>query len=295
MKRIKRVLILGDGRRSKIRKFSEYILNVVKPMVESVRIELDSAKNLSRIKADCMIMLGGDGTILSAAGRMGKNQIPSVGIQLGRFGFLSELTPEDCEESLLRIIRGEGKVYPRMMLACRVLRKGRVSFQGLALNDSVISSGSTSRMVLVELDIDDDYVTTFHGDGVIIATPVGSTAHSLSAGGPIMEPALKAFTITPICSHTLTIRPLVVTDRHTLKLRHNGSRNTLGLTLDGQRVYKLRTDEEVLIRKAPVSFQLIRLEGRTYFETLRSKFNWGGTLLENQPLTTWSRRDDQGE
>lgn len=288
---MKRVLILGDGRRLKIRKFSEHIFRLVKPLVDSVRIELDHRKDLSKAKADCMIILGGDGAILSAASRMGRNQVPSIGIQIGRFGFLSELTPEDCEQSLKKVIQGEGKVRERMMLHCRVRQGRRTPFQGLALNDAVVASGSASRMATVELEVDGDYVTTFHGDGVIVATPVGSTAHSLSSGGPIMEPSLKAFIITPICSHALTIRPLVVTDRRTIKLKPNGSRNTLTLTLDGQRSYKLDHREEVLITTAPVTFRLLRVEGRTYFETLRRKFNWGGTLINESRPSSWKKRD----
>ncbi|MHC4943182.1 MAG: NAD(+)/NADH kinase [Planctomycetota bacterium] len=253
----------------------------MKPLVQSIRIELDARKDLSNTKADCLIIVGGDGAILSAAARMGSKQKPSIGIQIGRFGFLSELTPKDCEENLKRIIKGGGSVEERMMLSCRVLKKGRITFKGLALNDAVLASSSSSRMVMLELEIDKGYVTTFHGDGVIVSTPVGSTAHSLSAGGPIMEPLLRAFIITPICSHTLTIRPLVVRSERVLRLRQKGSRNSLTLTLDGQRMHRLGPDEQVLIRTAPQSFQLISMEGRTYFETLRRKFHWGGTLLDD--------------
>ena len=288
---MKRVLILGDGRRPKIRSFSNYIFDLVRPLVESVRIELDPCRDLSRVKADCMIILGGDGAILSAASRMGKYQIPSIGIQIGRFGFLSELTPEDCEDSLKKIIRGEAKIRERMMLHCRVRQGRRTPFQGLALNDAVVASGSASRMAMVELEIDGDYVTTYHGDGVIVATPVGSTAHSLSSGGPIMEPSLRAFIITPICSHTLTIRPLVVTDHRTIQLKPNKSRNSLTLTLDGQRSYRLEPRDEVIITRAPVFFRLLWVEGRTYFETLRRKFSWGGTLLDSSS-PTWKGNDE---
>jgi NAD+ kinase len=291
MKRIRRVLIIGDGRRSRIRKFSEHIHELVKPLVQTVRLELDPAKDLSRVKADLMVIIGGDGSILSTADRMGRNQIKSIGIQMGRFGFLSELTPTDCEENLKRIISGEGVVKERMMISCRVRNGGRTEFRGRALNDAVLASSSSSRMVMVELNIDDMYVTTFHGDGVIVATPVGSTAHSLSAGGAIMEPSLRAFIITPICSHALTIRPLVVNEQRTIRLRSGAGRNRLRLTLDGQRVHKLDAGEEVEIKVAPVSFRLLRVEDRSYFETLRQKFYWGGTLIADAPSALWSRND----
>jgi len=252
-------------------------------LVDSVRVELDARKDLSRSKADCLVIIGGDGAILSAATRMGKRQKPAIGIHIGRFGFLSELTPDDCAENLEKIFRGECCIEERMMLSCRVMKEGRSVFKGLALNDAVLGSSSSSRMVMLELEIDNGYVTTFHGDGVIVSTPVGSTAYSLSAGGPILEPSARAFIITPACSHALTIRPLVVSEGHTLRLRPNRSRNALGLNLDGKRVHKLNVDEQVLIETAPVSFRLIRVGDRTFFETLRRKFRWGGTLL-TEPL-----------
>jgi len=257
----------------------------VKPLVKSVRLELDPEKSLSRVRADLMVILGGDGSILSVAARMGRNQIPSIGIHVGRFGFLSELTPEDCDENLKKIIKGKARIEERMMLSCRVRKGAETTFKGLALNDALVSSGSqagsASRMIMVELRIDKGYMTTFNGDGVVVATPVGSTAHSLSAGGPIMEPSLRAFAITPVCSHALTVRPLAVRADRNIELKPGASRNTLSLTLDGQRVHKLASKERVLIRAASVSFKLVRVEGRTYFDTLRQKFNWGGTTLLN--------------
>lgn len=293
MKKIRRILILGNGKKPRIKKFSEYIHHLIKPMVQSVRIELDNTKDLSRTNVDCMIILGGDGAILSTAARMGRNQTPSIGVQMGRFGFLSQLTPEDCEASLEKVIKGQGKIHPRMMLSCKVRHERKTVFRSLALNDAVVASGSVSRMVMVALEIDGDYVTTYHGDGVIVSTPVGSTAHSLSAGGGIMEPSLRAIGITPICSHALTIRPLVLPDKRSIRLKPDGSRNALSLTLDGQRVHKLSPNEEVVIEAAPHSFQLIKLEGRTYFETLRQKFNWGGNIFKDPQLD--KRSKDSGK
>lgn len=236
-----------------------------------------------------MVILGGDGAILSAAARMKQNQIKSIGIQIGRFGFLSELTPLDCEERLKQVIEGQGEVKERMMMSCKVMRKNRVTFKGLALNDAVLSASAAARMIIAEMEVDDGYVTTFHGDGVIVSTPVGSTAHALSAGGPIMEPSLRAFIIAPICSHALTIRPLVISENRKILLRPRGSRNMLGLTLDGQRSHKLDPSEEVLIEAAPVSFKLLRVTGRTYFQTLRHKFNWGGTILKDLRAGRWNK------
>jgi len=277
------VLITGDGRRPGIKKFSDRVRAWVASQGRRVRVELDPEKDLSRARADCVVILGGDGSILSAAGRMGRNQIPCVGIQIGRFGFLSELTRGEWREKLLKILEGKGRVAERMMLSCRVHRGRKVVWRGLALNEAVVASGSAARMVMIELEVDGEYLSSFHGDGVIIATPVGSTAHSLSAGGPIVEPKLRAFIITPVCSHTLTIRPLVVSSGRKLRLRPRESRNSLFLAVDGKRVHKLEREEDVRVEEAPVSLKLIRIQGRSFFETLRNKFHWGGTLLSEAP------------
>lgn len=225
-------------------------------------------------------MLGGDGSILNVVARLGRNQIPVVGIQLGRFGFLSELTTVDCEKNLLKIISGKASVEERMMLRCTVRKGGKVSFQGTAINDAVLASQSVSKMVEIEMRVDGEYGTMFHGDGVIVATPVGSTGHSLSAGGPIVEPGMNSYVINPICSHALTSRPLVISASRRLELRLANSRSTISLTLDGQRIHRLDGSETIRIEKADHPFHLVKVTGRSYFETLRRKFNWAGTSLE---------------
>jgi len=272
--------VVGNGRQSAIRKFSERISAFLKHRVGTVRVYLEP-RDFSRLKADLVVILGGDGSILNIASRMGRNQIPVVGIQMGRFGFLSELTPADCEENLLRIVTGKAVIEERMMLACTVRGGSKVTFSGTALNDAVLVSHSISRMVTLDMSVDGDYVTTYHGDGVIVATPVGSTAHSLSAGGPIVEPGMDSFVISPICSHALTTRPLVVSAARSLEFRPVESRNPVILTLDGQRTHRLDARERLFVKKAPHSFRLVKVTGRSYFETLRQKFNWAGTSLNN--------------
>jgi len=227
------------------------------------------------------VILGGDGSILNIAAQMGENQIPVVGIQMGRFGFLSELTPNDCEDNLHKILTGQATVQECMMLACTARRGGKITFSGMALNDAVLASQSISRMVMLDMLIDDGYVTTFHGDGIIVATPVGSTAHSLSAGGPIVEPTLDSWVISPICSHALTARPLVICASRRLAFSMKESRNPIVLTLDGQRIHRLDLRDKLVIQKSPYSFRLVKVTGRTYFETLRQKFNWAGSSLAN--------------
>ncbi len=251
------------------------------PLVRSVRLVLDP-RRFSPARADLIVILGGDGSILNVASKLGRRQIPVVGIQMGRFGFLSELTPEDCEKNLLKIISGKSRVEERMMLSCSVRKGRKIVFSGLALNDAVLASHNISRMIMLDVIVDGDYVTTFHGDGVITSTPVGSTAYSLAAGGPIVEPGMDSYIINPICSHSLTIRPLVIHASRRLEFRYRESRYSLTLTLDGQRTYRLGRDEKLIIKKSPDPFLLVKVTGRTYFETLRQKFNWAGTSLNNE-------------
>ena len=240
-------------------------------------------RDFSRLKADLVVILGGDGSILDIAARMGRNQMPVVGIQMGRFGFLSELTPPDCEKNLLDIVTGKATVEERMMILCTVHRGGDVAFKGTALNDAVLNSHRISRMVTLDLSVDGDYMTTFHGDGVIVATPVGSTAHSLSAGGPIVEPGMNSYVINPICSHALTTRPLVISASRRIELASENSHSPIVLTLDGQRNFNFRRGDRLRVRRNPKPFLLVRVPGRSYFETLRRKFNWAGTTLNNGP------------
>jgi NAD+ kinase len=280
MKKIERVLVVGNARLRGVKKLSERVAAYLKPYVRKVRTVLEQ-RDFSRVRADLVVILGGDGSILNVASRMGKNQIPVVGIQMGRLGFLSELTPSDCEENLLKIVTGNASVEERMMISCTVRRGGKISFSGTALNDAVLKSRSLSRMVLLEMRVAGDYVTTFHGDGVIIATPVGSTAHSLSAGGPIVEPGMNSYVINPICSHALTSRPLVISAGRSLEFASKNRRNPIALTLDGQRMHRFEGGDKLFVKKSPHSFLLVKVTGRSYFETLRLKFNWAGTSLDN--------------
>ncbi len=250
----------------------------LEPLVRRVRV-IFGPRDLRRLKADLVVVLGGDGSILNVASRLGRNPIPVVGVQLGRFGFLSELTPEDCEENLHKIVSGKATVEERMMLQCTVRQAGKISFQGTALNDAVLASQSVSRMVELEMRVDGEYGTTFHGDGMIVATPVGSTGHSLSAGGPIVEPGMNSYVINPICSHALTTRPLVISASRILDLRLVSSRSPISLTLDGQRIHRLDGSETIRVKKATHAFRLVKVTDRSYFETLRRKFNWAGTSL----------------
>lgn len=228
----------------------------------------------SEWSADLAVVLGGDGTILRAARLMGYRQIPVVGVNLGRLGFLADLSVAEAKAHLPCLIRGDYGVTRHLMYECDIESPaGTETFLGL--NEVVIQAGPPFHLIEVELSIDGQLVSTLEGDGLIVSTPVGSTAHSLSAGGPILAQELPAFVITPLCPHTLTYRPLVDSaDKvYTLRVRKGGNGTTL--VIDGQHLVPLTPAERVRVRRAPVQFQLIKLPGKSYYQTLRDKLAWG--------------------
>lgn len=226
--------------------------------------------------ADLAIVLGGDGAILRACRGFGAQQLPIIGINLGRLGFLADLSPNEFRDQIHRLESRDYQVVHHLMLECEHRRADGSSKKYLGLNEAAILSAGSLSMIDVELSIGGGHVTTYSADGLIISTPVGSTAHSLSAGGPILQQSLQAFVITPISPHTLTNRPLV--DRADLEYRLTLPRVPEGamMTVDGQIREPLRSGDEIIVRRASVTFQLARLNGHSYYKTLNQKLGWGG-------------------
>lgn len=234
----------------------------------------ESARDL--IDAELALVIGGDGAILRACRFFGRNQLPILGINLGRLGFLADLSSHEIEEGLNQISRGEYRVVEHLMFECEHHRADGTITQHVGLNEaSILAAGSLS-MIDVELAIGGQHVTTYSGDGLIISTPVGSTAHSLSAGGPILRQDLDAFVVTPICPHTLTVRPLV--DRADVDYCLTAPHAPEGVTLliDGQIRESFQPGDRAIIRRAPCRFQLVRLTGHSYYGTLHRKLGWDG-------------------
>ncbi|MFP4056662.1 MAG: NAD(+)/NADH kinase [Candidatus Brocadiia bacterium] len=280
-----RIILTGDGSKPAIAAAVSELLPLLRRRGEVAVVDLAMDRDLEKVEADLAVILGGDGAILSATRRLGRNQVPAIGINLGKFGFLAEVSAAEFREHFEDILAGRYRVSRRMMLACRLERDGRLLGQYLALNDVVVSRGALSRLVRIALAIDGHQATTYNGDGVIVSTPTGSTAHSLSAGGPVMEPSLEAMVVTPICPHTLTNRPLVLPGTVEVALRTEATPVDVGLTLDGQVYQELAEGDRVTIRRAPQTFQLVDLGLRTYYDTLREKLNWRGS-------TDYRRRRD---
>lgn len=223
-------------------------------------------------QSDLLVVLGGDGTLLSMARAVGDLGVPIVGVNLGDLGFLSATTLDEMIPALEALLRGEMVIEDRMMLAVRVYRDGQTAGDWLALNDAVITKGAVSRIINLSVSIEGQHAILYRADGLIVSTPTGSTAYSLSAGGPILYPTLDGIVLTPICSHTLTNRPIVVPGTQHVEITLLTSQEVM-LTVDGQVGFGLREHDVVEVGRAPAAIQLVRF--KDFFSVLRTKLKWG--------------------
>lgn len=239
----------------------------------------DSSKGLSRAQlakeSQLLLVLGGDGTLLAAARVAAPLGIPILPINMGSLGFLTSFTLEELYPALEGTLAGHLSSSERVMLNVELERGGTVVERQSVLNDAVINKGELARMIDLELTIDGDVVCGYHADGLIVATPTGSTAYSLSAGGPIVHPAVESWVITPICPHTLTDRPLVVRDSSLVEINLSADTESVFLTLDGQTGIPMHGADRVRIKRAAEKLNLIQPPKKSYFDILRSKLKWG--------------------
>jgi len=223
-----------------------------------------------------VVVLGGDGTLISVARLVGDRRVPILGINLGSLGFLTEITVDELYDALQACLTGEYQTSERMMLHCIVEREGRTVAEHRVLNDAVINKGALARIIDLAASINGRYLTSFKADGLIISSPTGSTGYSLSANGPIIDPSLECIVITPICPHTLTNRPIVVTDESVISITVASSFDEkVYLTLDGQVGFELHEGDSVEVRRALKTTSLVMSRSRDYFEILRTKLKWG--------------------
>ena len=224
--------------------------------------------------SDIIIAFGGDGTILGVARLVGDLGVPIIGVNLGGLGFITELAKDEVGSIVDMIFSEKCCFEERIMLLADVYRGKKQLLHQIALNDVVLNKSALSRMFELDIDINNQYVTTFRADGLIISSPTGSTAHSLSAGGPILYPTLESFLVTPICPHTLTSRPIVLPDTFILNLSiKNG--DDVYLTIDGQVGHPLKVKDRIRVKKADYKTKFLILHDRDYFQLLRSKLKWG--------------------
>jgi NAD+ kinase len=225
---------------------------------------------------DLLLTLGGDGTLLRGARLVAPHGVPILGVNLGHLGFLTAAGPTELEDSLARLIRGEIILDERMILDARAeAADGTVRGRYLALNDAVLHRGGVARMLRMIVHAHDEEVGTYSADGIILATPTGSTAYSLSAGGPIVSPAVDCIVATPICPHTLAVRPLILSAAETVTVEVLSPSEELILTVDGQEGAMLVPGDRLRVSRASLPLRLVRFPGQTFFSTLRRKLRWG--------------------
>jgi len=224
---------------------------------------------------DLMIVLGGDGTLLAAARSLGDHAVPILPVNLGGLGFLTSVTVTDLYPILEEVLDNRSRVSERTLLEAQIVRGGAVVERHRALNDAVLNKGALARIIDLNLFVNTEFVCLFKADGLIISTPTGSTAYSMAAGGPIVHPKVPAFIVTPICSHTLTNRPLAIPDTSRIEITFRAGEEPVFLTLDGQVGRELARGDSVVIVKTPTALRLVRPERKTYYEILRSKLKWG--------------------
>jgi len=222
-----------------------------------------------------IVVLGGDGSILEAVRTFAPHGLPVAGINLGHLGFLTLGSSEDTLPILDRLHAGRYQIEDRLMLQVTVRRNGEDVYRNIACNDVTIAKEPISRVIDVDVSISDTYVTSFRGDGVIFATPTGSTAYSLSAGGPIVPPWVPALLVCPIASHTLNARPVITSDREVFNAVLECSHSQVDLVTDGQEGFRLQSEDRVEVARAPDHARIVVLETRSFFNTLREKMKWG--------------------
>ncbi len=240
----------------------------------------DLAASWADISQNCqgIIVLGGDGTVLNTARTV--IQVPLLGVNLGRVGFLSEVDIPELESSLQKLINDEYVLEERMMLFSQVVRQGQVLDNSIALNDAVITKGAFSRMIRLKAEVDKETIAVYPVDGLIVSSPTGSTAYSLSSGGPVVVPDMDLMILTPICPHTLWARPVVMPASRQLKITVLSDNAEIMLTMDGQYAYRLEPGDEVLITRASCSAKFIKLSGRSFYSVLHSKLSEGDLKID---------------
>jgi NAD+ kinase len=247
-------------------------------LLPSGKLRAVASKSALAAGVDVVLVLGGDGTLLSMADCIGEagTSIPILGVNFGSLGFLTEITLPELYPSLEAALDGRAHIELRMMLRSTTIRDGKTFAQLMSLNDTVITKTARSRLIDLSVSVGEEFVTRVKADGLIVATPTGSTAYNLAAGGPIVQPNVDALVLTPIAPHTLTNRPVVIPATSTVRVQPNmNERDEVFVTFDGQAGFQLQAGDEVSIQRAEKPLRLIRPSTRSYFEVLRTKLKWG--------------------
>jgi NAD+ kinase len=273
-----RVMLLADAGRAHLLAEVERLRPLVAKHADALVGDLGTAVDLAHTEFDLAVVVGGDGSMLRAAHQMGRRQRPVLGVNLGKLGFLADLSPEEFVNELATICQGRLPVVEHLMYECSVVRGGQVIHRRLGLNEVTVHAGPPFTILDVDLYVDSELVTTYSCDGLIVSTPIGSTAHSLSAGGPILRQDLQAFVILPISPHTLTNRPVVDSAERVYEMVVPEPHAGTTIVTDGRVVCQAEPGDRVRVERSEARFKLVALPGHSYYRTLREKLGWSGRL-----------------
>lgn len=270
-----------------LRRLEEFLLGrKLKTLLDQATAErFPGSRSPSRPRAtiggeiNLAIVVGGDGTLLNVARELAPHRVPIIGVNLGRLGFLADIQAENMTMEIGKILDGDYQTESRLLLHAEIMRKGRIVHTASAFNDVIVSKGELVRMIEFETYLDGEFVHSIRGDGIIVASPTGSTAYALSSGGPILHPALDAIAVVPICPHTLSNRPIVVSSDSIVEILVSRiSDQHAHATFDGQSTFTLEDGDRVYVRRAEHEVELVHPSGRSHFEVMRIKLHWGRKL-----------------
>jgi len=285
MKPVNRVAILPNLRKSGVVRLLQEAVSWLESRGMEVVTTGEAAGQISRPDlevdpgewwrhADMVLSLGGDGTVLSAAGLVSKHPIPVLGVNLGSLGFLTDVGEAELYSTLERLMKGEYEIERRMALQAAVMREGKEVGRSYALNDVVVATGAFSRVITLTTWVSGHEVSEYQADGIIIATPTGSTAYSLASGGPVVHPGVETILIAPICAHTLGVRPVIVSAQETVTIEFSSDVGNVMLTADGQRGFDLKPGDRIVVHKAARGARLVRTSKASFYNRLRTKLRW---------------------
>lgn len=251
-------------------------------MAEYFNYHKMGTKNILKENIDVGLSIGGDGTLLGVCRLLAPHNIPVCGINIGNLGFLADIEISELENKLSKILTGNYNIEQRLMLAGYIKKDNAVKLAGYAVNDIVIASAGVSRMVGLELELDSYKVADYRADGLIVSTATGSTAYSMSAGGPIINPKVKVLLVTPICPHTFYVRPMIINETEKIDIKIKDTSQQVILTFDGQDVYPISSDEQVMICKAPFFAKIIKFDDKNYYKILLNKLIRSNSNADDQ-------------
>jgi NAD+ kinase len=273
-----RIILLSAGQRPHILEECRRLRPAIERFGDIVAEDLSGQESVSSVQADLAIVLGGDGSILRAAHQMGDRQLPVIAVNLGKLGFLADISSANLPQILAELCTGRLQVSEHLMIDCRIIRDGEPVYRQMGLNEIAVRTGPPFLLMDIHLYVDSELVTTYSGDGLIISTPVGSTAYSLSSGGPILRKDMDAIVITPLSPHTLTMRPVVDSADRIYEMEVVEPHPETSAVVDGRLFCRLVRGDRIRVTRAAARFKLVSPAGHSYYRTLREKLNWGGQL-----------------